>query len=111
VHYVILRVKRIRNPDVVCMEKLEQFLKAAQFRGIIVLIAGARQDLLDACRRLRFSEWFPADRIFPQTGDEDSVTIAAVRSVYERLGDKNACPHCVPRKQSGEIREKLYYLV
>jgi sulfate permease, SulP family len=111
VRYVILRVKRIRNPDVVCMEQLEHFLKAAEFFGITVLIAGVRQDLLDAYRRLRFSEWFPADRIFPQTSDEDSATIAAVRSVYDRLGDKNTCAHCVPRKPSGKIRERLYYLV
>jgi SulP family sulfate permease len=111
VRYVILRVKRIRNPDVVCMEQLEHFLKAAELLGITVLIAGARQDLLDAYRRLRFSEWFSDDRIFPQTGDEDSATITAMRSVYERLGDKNACAHCVPRKRGGKIRERLYYLV
>jgi sulfate permease, SulP family len=111
VNYVIVRVKRIRNPDVVCMEQLEHFLKAAELLGITVLIAGARQDLLDAYRRLRFGEWFPADRIFPETGDEDSATIAAVRSVYERLGDKNACAHCVPRNQRRKIKERLYYLV
>jgi sulfate permease, SulP family len=111
VRYVILRVKRIRNPDVVCMEQLEHFLKAAERLGITVLIAGVRQDLLEAYRRLHFSEWFPADRIFPQTSDEDSATIAAVRSVYERLGDKNACAHCIPRNGGRKIRDRLYYLV
>lgn len=111
IHFLVLRVKRVRNPDVVCLEQLEHFLRSSEKLGITVLLAGARTDLLQALRRLRFEEWFPDDRIFPQGSDEDSATLAAVRSVYERLGDANTCEHCGPRKAVRAGKKRLYYLV
>jgi len=84
--HVVLRVKRVRNPDVVCLEHLEHFMKAAKRNGVTVLLAGARPDLLDALARLRFGEWLPADGVFPQGGDEDSATLAAIRLVHTRIG-------------------------
>jgi sulfate permease, SulP family len=111
INYIVLRVKRVRNPDLVCLERLEHFLKSSESIGIIVLLAGVRSDLLEALRRLRFGQWYPEDRIFPQGADEDSATLAAVRSVYERLGDTNACGHCVPKKAVKGTARRLYYLV
>jgi SulP family sulfate permease len=111
IHYIVLRLKRVRNPDVVCLERLEHFLRSSESLGITVLLAGARADLLDALRRLRFAEWYPEDRIFPQGTDEDSATLAAIRSLYERLGDTNACEHCVPKKAAKGRIGRLYYLV
>jgi SulP family sulfate permease len=86
VDHVVLRVKRVRHPDVVCLERLEHFLKTAEKDGITVLLAGLQPDLLEAMARLNFVAWYPADRLFPQGGDEDSATLAAIRSVYERIG-------------------------
>jgi sulfate permease, SulP family len=111
VRHIIIRVKRVRNPDVVCLERLEHFLKSAEPLGFTVLIAGVRTDLLEAMRRLQFNEWLPDDRVFPQGNDEDSATLAAIRSVYERLGDTNGCAHCFPRKANAASGSKLYYLV
>jgi SulP family sulfate permease len=110
-HFIVLRVKRVRNPDVVCLEQLENFLKRSESLGITVLVAGARPDLLDALRRLRFGQWFPNDRIFPQGTDEDSATLAAIRTVYKRLGDKNTCEHCSPKNAMRRGERQLYYLV
>jgi SulP family sulfate permease len=111
IRHIVVRVKRIRNPDVVCLERLEHFLKRSEAVGLTVLIAGVRPDLLEAMQRLRFSDWFPTDRIFPQGTDEDSATLAAIRSVYERLGDTNECDHCLPTTTARGAGNKLYYLV
>jgi len=111
VHYIVLRVKRVRNPDVVCLELLEHFLKSSERAGITVLLAGARPDLVDALHRLHFEEWFPAERIFPQGVDEDSATLTAVRTVYELTGDANDCAHCAPNKKTAGRAGRLYYLV
>jgi len=94
--HVVLRLKRVRNPDVVCLERLEHFLRAAERDGVVVLLAGVRPDLLDAFGRLRFAEWIAPDRIFPQGGDEDSATLAAIRAVYRRLGEAPARAVPVP---------------
>jgi SulP family sulfate permease len=108
---VVLRLKRVRNPDVVCMERFEHFLRDADARGLRVRLAGVRPDFLEAATRLRFQEWLPADRVFPEQDDRDSATLGAVRDVYARLGEANACPHC---KAPGTMKRDgadLYYLV
>jgi len=111
IHYIVLRVKRTRNPDLVCLEQLEHFLKHSQSLGITVLLAGVRSNLLEALQRLRFGEWFPEDQMFLQGTDEDSATLAAVRSVYERLGDANTCQHCGPKRAAVGRARWLYYRV
>jgi sulfate permease, SulP family len=111
IHYIVLRVKRVRDPDLVCLERLEQFLKHSESLSITVLIAGARPDLISALRRLQFADWFPEDRIFPQASDEDSATLAAIRVAYEKLDDTNNCEHCSPKNAIKRREGQLYYLV
>jgi sulfate permease, SulP family len=89
--HVLLRLKRVRNPDVVSLEHLEHFLKHAQSQGIAVWLAGLRPDLLAAFDRLKFSEWLPRDHVFPQGLDEDSATLAAIRRLRAELsGQRDA---------------------
>jgi sulfate permease, SulP family len=95
--HVVLRLKRVRNPDVVCLERLEHFLRASQQSGITVLLAGVRPDLLEAFERLRFGAWLPSSRIFPQGADDDSATLAAIRVVYDEIG--------------GDPATRLYYQI
>jgi SulP family sulfate permease len=83
--YLILRLKRVRNPDVVSLEMLETFLHACEKDGVCVLLAGVRPDLIDTFGRLRFAEWLPPDRVFKFGIGEKSGTSAAIRSVYARL--------------------------
>jgi SulP family sulfate permease len=111
VQHLVLRVKRVRNPDVVCLERLEHFLKNSARQGITVPLAGVRPDLLDAMLRLRFNEWFPDERVFPQGTDEDSATLAAIRSVYGKLDDETACEHCAQKAAAGGAARRLYYRV
>jgi sulfate permease, SulP family len=83
--HVLLRLKRVRNPDVVSLEHLEHFLKHAQSRNITVWLAGVRPDLLASFDRLQFWDWLPRDRVFPQGADEDSATLAAIRRIRAEL--------------------------
>ena len=57
-HHIVLRLKRVRHPDVVCLERLEHFLKGCEGLGIEVLLAGVQADLLEAMRRLRLGSGF-----------------------------------------------------
>ena len=61
--------------------------------------AGAQPDLLTGVERLRVTDWFPAERIFPEGDDRDSATRKAVRQAYAAL---EAAP-------AG--KGQLYYLV
>jgi SulP family sulfate permease len=112
--FIILRLKRVRNPDIVCIEQLEHFLRDAEKQGITVLLAGVRPDLATVFSKLGFGKWFPLEHIFleeKEDDDKDSATLKAVRQAYKLLGDKaNSCEHCasIPGKES---KDNLYYLV
>ncbi len=111
---IVLRLKRIRNPDAVCLERLDHFLRISQANGITVLLAGVRPDLLAAVENLGFAAWYPFERMFPQGDDDaDSATRLAVRRAYELIGENNVCPHCVagPWAVRREREVSLYYLV
>jgi sulfate permease, SulP family len=81
-NYVVLRLKRVRHPDAVCLERLEHFLKASSKLSVTVLLAGVQPDLLAAAHRLGFFAWYPQERVYAQGKDEDSATLAAIRRIY-----------------------------
>lgn len=101
---IVVRLKRVRHPDVVCLEVVEQFLRDADQVGITVRLAGAKSDFLAAIARLRFADWYPPDRIFPEENDRDSATLKAVQRTYV---DLDASDEAAQRRQTAD----LYYLV
>lgn len=114
IHYIVLRLKRVRNPDIVCLEQLEHFLHNATKLGMTLLLAGVRPDLFRAFSNVGFGEWFPRDRIFLEKDedDTDSATLKAVRYAYTLLGDDaNTCEHCASIEQNDPRKASLYYLV
>ncbi|ELS34590.1 MULTISPECIES: SulP family inorganic anion transporter [Pseudanabaena] len=114
VRFIVLRLKRVRNSDIVCLERIEHFLHQAHKRGITVVLAGVRPELDQAFSRAGFKEWFPENQIFieQENDDTDSATLKAVRYAYELLGDDaNNCEHCAAIKTQEDRRASLYYLV
>ncbi|WP_256094640.1 SulP family inorganic anion transporter [Paraburkholderia nodosa] len=110
IQYLVLRFKRVRNPDVVCIERIEHFLRDAQREGLVVLLAGLRPEFREVLKRLRFTDWYPAERFFPEEDETWSATVRAVRHAYAELGARNACAHCADRIDARQPSD-LYYLV
>lgn len=98
---LLLRLKRVRNPDVVMLEQLEHFLKEMHASGVEVWLAGLRSDLIAAMRRLDFDEWFPPDRLLVHGAEDYSATLAAIRDIRWHLAAQAPAP----------AEETLYYLV
>ncbi|HEY7326580.1 MAG TPA: SulP family inorganic anion transporter [Gemmataceae bacterium] len=92
---LILRLKRTRNPDMVCLEMLQQFLEEMQDRKVPVLLCGIRPDFREALYNLRFHHWLPQDCVFLEDVTLGSSTLTAVRRAYELLGNDlcETCPH------------------
>jgi SulP family sulfate permease len=105
---LILRLKRTRNPDVVCLEMLQQFLEEMQDRQVPVLLCGIRPDFEQALRNLRFHHWLPQEYVFHEDATLGSSTLKAVRRAYELLGD-NLCATC-PRRDQRD-KENWYYMI
>jgi SulP family sulfate permease len=105
---LILRLKRTRNPDMVCLEMLQRFLEEMQDRKVPVLLCGIRADFEQALRNLRFHHWLPRDYLFHEGATMGSSTLQAVRRGYELLGD-NLCAKCPRRGEQGS--PDWYYMI
>ena len=106
---VILRVKRTRNPDMVCLERFQHFLQDMLKEDVTVILCGVRPDFARAIRSMGFYDWLPSDRVFFQGAEAYSSSIRAVRHAYQISGE-HSCPHCV-NLYGSEQQEKLYYMV
>jgi SulP family sulfate permease len=105
---LIVRLKRTRNPDMVCLEMLQHFLEEMQDRKVPVLLCGIRADFKQALHNCRFYHWLPQDCIFLEDVKEGSSTLKAVRRAYELLGE-DLCPTC-PRRDSSD-KQGWYYMI
>jgi len=104
--YIVLRVKRVRNPDMVCLERIDHFLHEAQKHGVTVLLAGVRPDFLAAIKSLHFLDRYPADRIYAEEDEDYSATLKAVRRVHQLIAAEKSAAGADEAHP-----EKLYYLV
>ena len=105
VKVIVLRLRRTRNPDMVCMKLIEQFLEDMNEHRVIVLLCGVREDFAEAMKNLRFQNLLPPDRLFlaKAAANGGSSTLTAVRHAYELLG-----PHtCLnPRGETETARNR-----
>jgi SulP family sulfate permease len=85
VKFVVLRLKRVRHPDVVCIERIEHFLREETARGVTILLAGVRSDALTILHNVGIQSWFPSEHIFPEEEEEYSATLKAVRHARGHL--------------------------
>jgi sulfate permease, SulP family len=110
IQFVVLRLKRVRNPDVVCIERIEHFLREETARGVTILLAGVRPDMLHVLNNVGFQSWFTAEHVFPEQDEQYSATLKAVRYAHNKLAELKLKP---PFTAAPELapHTDLYYLV
>jgi SulP family sulfate permease len=94
----------------VSLERFDHFLRKMQAQGVTVLLCGVRPRFAKGMVNLRFYDWLPADRVFPEEEKKFSATLKAVRRVYELMGESH-CDHCGQPALVGVGEKPLYYLV
>jgi SulP family sulfate permease len=85
VKVIVLRVKRLRNPDAVGMREIDQFIRRLQAMGVRVILAGVRRDLLDGLRAAGALDALQADQVFSERQKSGSSTMEAVAAAYAYL--------------------------
>ena len=98
---LVLRLKRVRNPDAVALEVLDLFLDETKKAGLVVFLAGIRPELQAALERMGVLQRLGEDHIFPEQEKDYSATLGAIRAAYDRIDDG---------KPAGS-RAPAYYLV
>ncbi|MEK6561140.1 MAG: SulP family inorganic anion transporter, partial [Nitrospirota bacterium] len=80
IRVVVLRLKRVRNPDAVCLGLLEDFLKRMESNGVRVMLCGVRHDMLKTLSNVGLTTLLGKDNIYPEGGAAWSSTLSAVRA-------------------------------
>jgi SulP family sulfate permease len=110
---VILRLKRVRNPDAVCMAVLDHFIDQMQAAGVSVLFCGVRPDLMKVIDSSGLSRVIGPERLFvfeEHPGKFWTSTIDAVQFAYEILG-QNVCETCPRQNERATNKDGWYYLI
>ncbi|MCC7201474.1 MAG: SulP family inorganic anion transporter [Nitrospirae bacterium] len=110
IRIVVLRLKRVRNPDAVCLSLLEDFLKRMENNGVIVLLCGVRQDMYRVLDNIGLVKRLGPNRIYTESDAVWSSTLAAVRDAHNMLGD-DLCSHCPVAKRKASDAEKWHYII
>jgi sulfate permease, SulP family len=112
VRVVVLRLKRARNPDAVCLSVLDRFIDRMQKARVTVLLCGVRPDFMkvidssDLLGRLGRDHVF----VFEETGAIWTSTLEAVRFAYEIVGN-DVCETCPRRGESVDGKDGWYYMI
>lgn len=110
VRHIVLRLKRARNPDMVCLEILQRFFEDMQRHKVTVLLCGVRPDFAQALRNVDYHHALSDDCLFLEEQAADSSTLRAVRRAYELLG-RDLCPTCPRRGEAEEHKADWYYMI
>jgi SulP family sulfate permease len=93
---LVLRLKRVRNPDAVALEVLDVFLREAHKEGLTVFLAGLRPELQTALERMGVARLLGEEFIFPEEEKDYSAMLGAIRAAYARIrngrSDKSQAP-------------------
>jgi SulP family sulfate permease len=98
---LVLRLKRVRNPDAVALEVLDRFLDETKKADLVVFLAGIRPELLTALERMGVAQRLGEAFIFPEEEKDYSATLNAIRAAYLRIDGV----------QPGGSHAPAYYLV
>ena len=112
IKFLVLRLKRVRHPDAVVIERIEKFVREETSRGATVLLAGVQPDLWTLLKNVGFDGWFPTAHVFPEEDEEFSATLKAVRYAHAQRGfDESGAPVPVAAVAANGDSKHYYYLV
>lgn len=109
---VVLRMKRARNADAVCIRVLDQFIHQMQQQKVDVLLCGIRPDLMAVIDSSGLLRQLGRERVFvfEETGGVWSSTLEAIRFAYEIIGD-DVCLSCPRHSGSLSERQGWYFMI
>jgi SulP family sulfate permease len=109
---IVMRLKRVRNPDAVCMSVLDRFIERMQQAQVNVLFCGVRPDLMKVINSSGLLRRMGPERIFvfEETGKFWTSTLEAIRFAYEILGN-DLCESCPRHAESLNEKDGWYYLI
>lgn len=107
---IVLRLKRVNNPDAVCMDVLMRFIERMQERNVVVLLSGIRSAMLQVLANTGVTKLVGPENVLPEESEIWASTIAAMKRAYVLLGN-NRCQHCPNLAIAHEQRADWSYMI
>jgi len=105
---VVLRVKRVRNPDAVGLTLLTEFLERLRPLGVHVLLCGVRAPLFEGLQKTGLAQRLRESEVFLEQPVRQTSTLLAIRDAYARIDAP--CATC-PRRGGVKREQDLYYAI
>lgn len=90
---VILRLKRARNPDSVCMMVLDTFTQNMMSKGITVILSGVDKEMLSVLDNVGLLQHIGRENVFLEQSEIWGSTSQALNRAYLIFGSER-CSHC-----------------
>jgi len=84
--FIVLRVKRLHNPDAVGLHQLAEVVTTLRMRGVEVVLCGVRAELFEALERTGLIDKVGRESLFLEQAVRQTSTLQAIRYAYEKLG-------------------------
>lgn len=112
VRVVVLRLKRARNPDAVCLSVLGRFIDRMHAAKVSVLLCGLRPDFVKVIDSSGLVRRLGRDRVFvfEEIGAIWSSTLDAVRFAYQLIGN-DVCETCPRREELDRNAGEWYFMI
>jgi len=112
VRVIVLRLKRARNSDAVCMAALERFVDRMQAAQVTVLLCGVPPDMMKVLQSSGLAARLGPDQLFAfeDMGRFWTSTLEAVRVAYQIIG-MDVCENCPRHGDTLNEKEGWYYLI
>jgi len=107
---IVLRLKRVNNPDAVCMDVLQRFVERMHERKVIVMLSGIRESMAQTLKNVGITRLVGDENVFREESEIWASTVTAMKKGYSLLGN-NHCQHCPNRAIAYEQRTDWSYMI
>ncbi len=105
---VVLRMKRLRNPDAVGLTLMQGFFDRMKARGVRVVVCGVREGLYETMQKSGLAARLEETDVFLEQPVRMTSTLLAIRHAYELVDEP--CATC-PRREPAGRENTLYYMI
>lgn len=110
IRVILIRLKRARNPDAVCLKLFDRFIEQMHRRAVIVVLSGVHEGIHQSLKNVGLVDKLGSQRVFLESSEIWSSTIDAVKYIYTLLGPAR-CEICSQKNVSTVDGEDFYYMI
>ncbi len=107
---VVLRLKRVNNPDAVCMDVLQRFVEKMHERNVVIMLSGIKESMAQTLKNVGITQLVGQENIFREETEIWASTVTAMKKGYSLLGSSH-CQHCPNQSIAREQRTDWSYMI